>query len=205
LEVLRSSVSVRCLHSEPPEGAGSGTILHRFGRTYVLTAYHVIDCNIKARTNASDRVYVDIYKGTNVWKAYYVQGSEEHDLALLRVEGTDLIGESARFFSPDVLPMVGMKVLTAGNIHGMMQDSYSEGILAGLYRTSPLSGPTMYLDQTTAVIYSGSSGSGVFTADGRYVGMVVQMMSPSVNLIVPVRRMMEWADEDDLLWLFLCE
>jgi S1-C subfamily serine protease len=203
-DVLQSSVNLRCSHVTAPQGSGSGNIIHRFGHTYVLTAWHVIDCSLEGRTNIDEKVYFDVYQGTNVWKGRIISWSEKHDLALLRLDDVGLVGKSIRFLNPKTFPPVGMKLITAGNIFGSMPRSYSEGVLASLYVTSRLT-PLVYMDQTTVTVYKGSSGSGVFTADGRYVGMVTQMSAPNVNYIVPVRRMWEWADENDLLWLFLCK
>jgi S1-C subfamily serine protease len=203
-DVLESSVSLRCSHSDPGEGNGSGTIIHRFGHTYVLTAWHVLRCTINQRTNMDEKVYVDVYQGTNVWRGRAVNWNEKHDLALLRLEDVDLVGRSAVFFNPRYLPPIGARVLHAGNLFGSHPNSFSDGVLANLYVRSSLT-PHTYFDQTTLTVYGGSSGGGAFTSDGRYLGMVVQMAAPSLNLIVPVRRMWDWADEDDLLWLFLNE
>jgi S1-C subfamily serine protease len=201
VNVLGCSVSVRCSHAEPPRGSGSGTIIHRFGHTYVLTAWHVLRCDINARTNMDQKVYMEVYQGTNVWRGRAVNWNEEHDLALLRLEGVGLVGKSATFFNPRLTPPVGTKVLHAGNLFGALPNSFSEGIIAALQASSDLT-PSTYFDQTTLTVYGGSSGGGAFTADGRYVGMVTQMAGPNVNFIIPVRRMLKWADEDDLHWIF---
>jgi S1-C subfamily serine protease len=203
-DVLGSSVSLRCSHTSPPKGNGSGTIIHRFGHTYVLTAWHVLRCTINQRTNMDEKVYVGVYQGTNVWRGRVINWNEKHDLALLRLEDVGLVGKSAEFFNPAYLPPIGARVLHAGNLFGSHPNSFSDGVIANLYVRSSLT-PHTYFDQTTLTVYGGSSGGGAFTSDGRYLGMVTQMAAPGLNLIVPVRRMWEWADEDDLLWIFLCK
>ena len=55
-------------------------------------------------------------------------------------------------------------------------------------------------DQTTVTAFPGSSGGGVYLEDGRYVGMLVRGAGENFNLMVPVRRMKKWAEENNLLW-----
>ena len=56
-------------------------------------------------------------------------------------------------------------------------------------------------DQTTVAAFPGSSGGGVFLkSDARYVGMLVRGAGETFNLIVPVRRMVEWAEKNDIMW-----
>ena len=68
-------------------------------------------------------------------------------------------------------------------------------------RTVSLSGgPKVLFDQTTVTAFPGSSGGGVFTTDGRYMGMLVRGAGETFNLIVPVRRIKKWAEKENLLW-----
>ena len=47
----------------------------------------------------------------------------------------------------------------------------------------------------------GSSGGGVYLkSDARYVGMLVRGAGETFNLIVPVRRMVEWAKKNKITW-----
>ena len=56
-------------------------------------------------------------------------------------------------------------------------------------------------DQTTVAAFPGSSGGGVYLKkDARYVGMIVRGAGETFNLIVPVRRMVDWAKENDIMW-----
>ena len=56
-------------------------------------------------------------------------------------------------------------------------------------------------DQTTVAAFPGSSGGGVYLKDdGRYVGMIVRGAGETFNLIVPIRRMVDWAKDNDMLW-----
>lgn len=198
---LMSSVSLRCSHVAGQTGSGSGNLIHKFGHTYVLTAAHVVQCEVMSRSNALDKVYMTVYQGTNEWRAYVINYDSDHDLALLRLESTNLVGRSVRFLSPSIIPLIGTKVLHVGNLQGAFPRSYSEGVIAMVNAPAPAD-PFHYYDQTTVTAYPGSSGGGIFTADGRYAGMILQWAGPGVNFVCPVRRMVEWADRNDLLWLF---
>ena len=56
-------------------------------------------------------------------------------------------------------------------------------------------------DQTTVAAFPGSSGGGVYLkSDARYVGMLVRGAGETFNLIVPVRRMVDWAKKNDIMW-----
>ena len=52
-------------------------------------------------------------------------------------------------------------------------------------------------DQTTVTAFPGSSGGGVYLQDGRYVGMIVRGAGEGFNLMVPVRRMVRWAEKHE--------
>tara|TARA_Y100001938_G_scaffold87883_1_gene120413 strand:- start:81 stop:458 length:378 start_codon:yes stop_codon:yes gene_type:complete len=58
----------------------------------------------------------------------------------------------------------------------------------------------MEFDQTTVTAFPGSSGGGVFTEEGEYVGMIVRGAGEGFNLMVPIRRIRTWAEENDLEW-----
>jgi hypothetical protein len=56
-------------------------------------------------------------------------------------------------------------------------------------------------DQTTCTAFPGSSGGGVYLkSDAKYVGMLVRGAGEGFNLIVPVRRMVEFCQEHKIMW-----
>ena len=56
-------------------------------------------------------------------------------------------------------------------------------------------------DQTTCTAFPGSSGGGVYLkSDARYVGMLVRGAGEGFNLIVPVRRMVEYCEKHKIMW-----
>ena len=40
----------------------------------------------------------------------------------------------------------------------------------------------------------------MFLGDGSYIGMIVRGAGEGFNLYVPVRRMIRWAEEHDIMW-----
>jgi hypothetical protein len=56
-------------------------------------------------------------------------------------------------------------------------------------------------DQTTCTAFPGSSGGGVYLkSDARYVGMLVRGAGEGFNLIVPVRRMVDYCENHKIMW-----
>jgi len=56
-------------------------------------------------------------------------------------------------------------------------------------------------DQTTVTAFPGSSGGGVYLkSDARYVGMLVRGAGEGFNLIVPVRRMVDYCERHKMMW-----
>ena len=55
--------------------------------------------------------------------------------------------------------------------------------------------------QTTVTAFPGSSGGGVyFKSDARYIGMLVRGAGEGFNLIVPVRRMIDYCEKHKMMW-----
>jgi hypothetical protein len=55
-------------------------------------------------------------------------------------------------------------------------------------------------DQTTVTAFPGSSGGGVYTKDGRLVGLVLRGAGETFNLIAPVRRIHDWSKRASIEW-----
>jgi serine protease Do len=141
------------------KGAGSGVIISADG--YIATNNHVID-------DASN-IKVTFHDGTAI-KATLVATDEQTDLAVLKVEKTDLI--PASFGDSDALS-VGDLAVAIGNPLGQLAGSATEGIISGLEREITLDGRTMKLIQTSAAINPGNSGGGLFDQYGNLIGIVV--------------------------------
>jgi hypothetical protein len=56
-------------------------------------------------------------------------------------------------------------------------------------------------DQTTVTAFPGSSGGGVYLkSDAKYIGMLVRGAGEGFNLIVPVRRMIDFCETHKIQW-----
>ena len=80
------------------------------------------------------------------------------------------------------------------------------GILSQVGRVVEVGkGSGVIFDQSTATAFPGSSGGGIFLADGEnkseYIAMLVRGAGEGFNLIVPIRRIKQWATDVNLLWI----
>lgn len=193
--VQRASVSVEVSLSETNEfgdmdtsiARGSGVIFHKFGKSYVLTAAHVVE-------GIPFHGKVKVTQRGKEWTAIVVNADENRDVALLRIEVGYILGKSAEL-SNSFLP-IGTHLLHVGNLVGRYPESYLEGVLAAHSRGDG------EFDQTSVIAWPGSSGGGVFTSDGKLVGIITRGVGPGLNFMVPARHLLRWAQENDLEWLF---
>jgi hypothetical protein len=129
----------------------------------------------------------------------YSNADTGHDLALLMVRAKNYGKDSSSFYLNDDDPIIpiGTNLYHVGSLLGQMgANSMTTGIVSQIGRTLD----KMEYDQTTVTAFPGSSGGGVFLTDGKYVGMLVRGAGEGFNLIVPIRRMLSWAEKNDILW-----
>ena len=140
------------------QGAGSGVILSEDG--YILTCYHVIE--------DATTIGVALRDGTQ-YEATLVGGDEELDIAVIKIEATDLtpavLGSSGEL-------VVGSPVVAIGNPLGQLGGTVTSGYISALDRVLTNDGPTYTLLQTDAAINGGNSGGGLFNSEGELVGLV---------------------------------
>lgn len=117
------------------------------------------------------------------------------DLAILRVNGPFFNSNTVTFDLSGNLPHVGQELYSMGAPYGLAQ-SFSPGYYSFVGRN--LDG--IIFDQTTCVIYPGSSGGGIFNVDGKYEGMSNVMRASAINFIAPIRRMQRWAEREHVEW-----
>ena len=208
------SITIRAGNSE-----GSGVAFTRDGVTYVWTAAHVIDGLRSTRMvvdpkTGTPRTIVE-FKDAKIVRTLresgrtvgrteidaevirYSDADHGEDLALLRVRKKDFIKVSGKLYLDENIPSLGTRLLHVGSLLGQQgSNSMTTGIMSQHGR---LIGKTVY-DQTTVNAFPGSSGGGVYLEDGRYVGMLVRGAGESFNLIVPARRMLDWAKRAGVLW-----
>ena len=149
---------------------GTGVIFRPDG--YLLTNYHVVEggtsCTIALDTGRT-------------YEALYVAGDAENDLAVLKVDLTDL--PYATFGDSDALT-VGDKVYAIGNPLGYeLRGTLTDGIVSAINRDVQVDGRTMTLIQTNAALNSGNSGGPLINQYGQVVGInTIKMISRYSNI-----------------------
>lgn len=113
----------------------------------------------------------------------------ENDVCQLRVD--NFHAPAVELADMDTL-RVGARVYAIGTPQGL-ETTLSDGLLSGLRRDS--TGQLMFV-QTTAPISPGSSGGGLFDAEGRLIGITTftRRESQNINLAVPAYRIAEVAE-----------
>jgi S1-C subfamily serine protease len=141
-------------------GSGSGVVMSSDG--YIITNHHVID--------GGDTFSV-VFEDGRVYEAELVGSDDLTDIAVLKIDASSLT--PTEFGSVDALRQ-GDPVVAIGNPLG--QDggsSVSVGIISAFDRRVDFGGDDSLFGmiQTDAAINSGSSGGGLFDADGRLIGI----------------------------------
>lgn len=177
-------------------------------RTFIDSDGHVKktvefqDAEIKKKIIESGRTIGQLVLDARVVK--YSDAKTGEDLALLMIRKSDFVQDTLRFYVDKEgvgLPL-GTQLFHVGSLLGEDgSNSMTTGIMSQVGRTLSLSGgPKTLFDQTTVTAFPGSSGGGVFSTDGNYVGMLVRGAGETFNLIVPVRRIRKWAEGEKILW-----
>ena len=148
-------------------GMGSGVVISPDG--YIVTNNHVVDGAVDIRVTTSNR---------RVMKAKLVGTDPLTDLAVLKVDGTDL-ASAPWGDSKEVRP--GQTVLAFGNPYGF-RFTVTRGIVSAVNRANPdptnPSKPGEFI-QTDAAINPGNSGGPLVDARGEVVGINTFLISPS--------------------------
>ena len=133
----------------------------------------------KARMAKHDRRFIVILKDKTELEAKLVSVSNDHDFALLRVDGckSPYIQSGAQ----DRI-IQGMRVFAIGSPLGV-GDSVSSGVVSGYDND--------YI-RTDAKIYPGNSGGPLITADGKVIGIntlkLITRKFEGMGFAIPVRR-----------------
>ena len=207
-------------------GEGSGVIFTRKDPegnqvNFVWTAAHVIDNLRKTRktvVNGAPKTIVEFkdpmvvkeirQNGRTVGRLQmdaevlkYSDADDGHDLALLRVRKLNFVTDTVTFYLDKKIPNLGDDLLHVGSLLGQMgANSMTDGIYSQHGRLIKSLNKHVF-DQTTCTAFPGSSGGGVYLKkDARYVGMLVRGAGEGFNLIVPVRRMVDYAEKHKIMW-----
>lgn len=134
--------------------------------------------------------------GTNfgLLKLIKFSPSEKDDISLSLIDGQFFNTNSVRFDLSDRIPRIGEKLYNLSYPYGQM--TFSEGVFSAIGKN--ISG--YVYDQSSCVCYPGSSGGGYYTIDGLCVGLVDMVNAPSINYMIPIRKIKKWALDNHLEW-----
>jgi hypothetical protein len=138
----------------------------------------------------------------------YSDADNGEDLALLMMRKKGFVDVSAEFLlTEDKIIPIGTPLFHVGSLLGQAgANSMTTGIMSQVGRVLDLgnSGGKIF-DQTTATAFPGSSGGGVFLAEGenksKLIGVLVRGAGEGFNLIVPIRRVEKWAKLRGIMWI----
>tara|TARA_Y100000593_G_C4321294_1_gene343936 strand:+ start:3375 stop:4319 length:945 start_codon:yes stop_codon:yes gene_type:complete len=219
------SVTIRA-ESNWGAGEGSGVIFTRKDSdgnlvNFVWTAAHVVDILRterkvviggvpKVKVEFKDALIVKEIRqnGRTVGRLQmdaevlkYSDATNGHDLALLRIRKLNFISDTVVFDLSGEIPSLGTELLHVGSLLGQMgANSMTDGIYSQHGRLIKSLNKYVF-DQTTVTAFPGSSGGGVYLkSNSKYTGMLVRGAGEGFNLIVPVRRMVNYCKEHDIMW-----
>ena len=200
---LRSAVSIVCnFQATVQQGGwwpGSGSITQEYssagsgvifqmdkaeGDAFIMTNYHVVyDASSQTENGISDDISVYLYGSEIADKAIratYVGGSLYYDIAVIRIEDSDVLKDSDAC-AVDVADsdgvVVGDSAIAIGNAQGLGISSTSGVISVGSeYITmTAADGKTTVsfrVMRVDAAVNSGNSGGGLFDEEGNLIGIV---------------------------------
>jgi hypothetical protein len=219
------SVTIRA-EGDYNAGEGSGVIFTRKDAkgnmvNFVWTAGHVVDNLRKERKvliSGTSKTVVE-FKDPMVVKEIrqdgrtvgrlqmdaevlkYSDAEDGHDLALLRIRKFNFVKDSVSFYLDKEIPSLGTDLLHVGSLLGQEgANSMTDGIYSQHGRILKRLNKRVF-DQTTCTAFPGSSGGGIyFKKDAKYIGMLVRGAGEGFNLVVPVRRMVDYCEEHKIMW-----
>ena len=167
--------SVNSLFSRNPSTAtaeGSGVIISSDG--YILTNNHVIDTSSSTSSssyyevNKASKIQVYLYNDDTPYDAKIVGTDEQTDLAVIKIDKTDLT--AAELGDSDTV-QVGEWCMSVGNPLGM-RSTVCQGSISALNRQiTDTEGKTYTVMQTDAAINEGNSGGALVNSKGQVIGI----------------------------------
>ena len=146
---------------------GSGVIIDKDG--YIMTNYHVVSVADPKTSNGKNMTIEVFLSDKRQAKAKFVGGDEQDDLAVIKVDLSDLpvaeLGDSSQLEA-------GETAVAIGNPLGMdFAGSVTVGVISSVERTMDVGGKTMKLIQTDAAINPGNSGGALVNSQGQVIGI----------------------------------
>lgn len=194
--------------------------------TFVHTCGHVIDSLRKTREiidpasgtkrtaiEFSDAILVQQYtqNGRRIGElnldakvVKYSNSETGEDLALLEVRKRNFVPEniSVKFYLEEAIPPVGTELYHVGSLLGVSgTNSLTSGLISQVGRVLNINNNGIVFDQSEVPGFPGSSG-GVMAlkSDGRCVGILVRGSGETLNFFVPVRRIKQFYQTNNMLW-----
>lgn len=187
------TVYVRNANGEDAARGSCTVTVDAKGRTWAVGCYHVI-ADVVGGGGHRASIVRPVYEngelvGRTEWLAEVVKCSESEDLALMRVAKSG-IGSRVKFdLSGKAIPVDG-ELWHCGTFLGVYDQRVSKGLVTGYgYK---LKESMLPCDCTDLLIHPGSSGGGVFNANGEVVGVVSWMHGSGNGFFVPSRRLVPW-------------
>ena len=156
--------------SEIRQGAGSGFLWD--GQGHIVTNFHVVQ--------GAQRIQVRLDTGEAI-EATYVGGSEDYDLAVIRLRNMPAHIQPIPVGTSSDL-QVGQSVFAIGNPFGLSR-SLTTGVISALDRRLPTASgrEVVGVIQTDAAINPGNSGGPLIDSAGRLIGVNTAIISGSGN------------------------
>ncbi len=216
---LKSAVTIASVFTdattlEPFGAAGAGVIysVDSNGDAFIITNHHVVyDYHCNTTNKISDNIKIFIYGmvySDFAISATYVGGSMTYDIAVLKVEGSQILKNAFNrgVICPATLDTslsVGETVVAVGNPEGE-GFSVTSGIVNVLSEYIELDAPdgsgeiTVRVLRTDAPVNGGNSGGGLFDAKGRLVGIVnakiIKSEVDNIGYAIPISLAKSLAD-----------
>lgn len=195
---------------------------------FIVTAHHVVDglrevtsvigsdgSTKKAiRYRDAQIIQEQVETGRTVGEVKYdakvINVDPRRDIALLRVRKGDFTITGASFFLGRSIPSAGTEIYHCGAPGGKETGgtcSLTSGIISRIgVRIPGFGGGSEHgiFDQTDTAALGGSSGGMVaLKSNGRWIGMITLGLESGGNFhwIVPVRSVVNWAEEVNVMWL----
>ena len=161
--------------SQTATATGSGIIISEDG--YILTNNHIVSTSSSSSNSSSSNYYsvseaekvtVTLFNDDKTYDAKIVGTDEQTDLAVIKIEKTDL--PKAEFADSDNIK-VGEFAMAVGNPLGM-QSSITCGVVSAVNsKITDSDGKEFTLIQTDAAINAGNSGGALVNSQGQVIGI----------------------------------
>ncbi len=187
-----SYVAISTVSQTGSEGCGSGIILTSDG--YICTNYHVVE-NVKT-------IKVTLHDDTR-YTAKYIDGDEFNDVAILKIEATELpyaiIGSSQN-------SRVGDQVMAIGTPYSMeYRGTMTSGTISAIDRLQVIRNDSGTVNkvqkfiQTDTSVNPGNSGGPLFNTKGEVIGIVAMKISGSnyegMGFAIPIESVTDIIDD----------